>query len=284
MNKNISKKITIILIAYKSEKLINAFVKKIPNTIKVIIIENSNNLLLKRKIEKKHKNIKVYIKKNEGVSASINYAVKKIKTEFFLQISPDIKFDYMDLNKFIGIAKKLDNKFSALGPRFLNVNNKSHKQINKNLKIGSINSIHGSFMFINKKKFKEIGGFDNNFFLYFEETDYCKRASNVGLKAYQINEIKVKTEGRSVLIKNKKEKKELNNILIWHFIWSKYYYSKKNYGSLISVVIFIPILLRIIIKILFYKVFNNKIKIVKYKSRLNGLLSSMVGKKSSLRP
>ena len=284
MNKNISKKITIILIAYKSEKLINAFVKKIPNTIKVIIIENSNNLLLKRKIEKKYKNIKVYIKKNEGVSASINYAVKKIKTEFFLQISPDIKFDYKDINKFIEVAKKLDNKFSALGPRFLNVNNKSHKQINKNLKIGSINSIHGSFMFINKKRFKEIDGFDNNFFLYFEETDYCKRASNVGLKAYQINEIKVKTEGRSVLIKNKKEKKELNNILIWHFIWSKYYYSKKNYGSLISVVIFIPILLRIIIKILFYKVFNNKIKIVKYKSRLNGLLSSMVGKRSSLRP
>ena len=284
MNKNISKKITVILIAYKSEKLINAFVKKIPNTIKVIIIENSNNFLLKKKIEKKYKNIKVYIRKNEGVSASINYAAKKIKTEFFLQISPDIKFDYMDINKFVEVAKKLDNKFSALGPRFLNVNNKSHKQIDKNLKIGSINSIHGSFMFINKKKFNEIGGFDNNFFLYFEETDYCKRASNRGLKAYQINEIKVKTEGRSVLIKNKKEKKELNNILIWHFIWSKYYYSKKNYGSLISVVIFIPILLRIIIKILFYKVFNNKIKIVKYKIRLNGLLSSMVGKRSSLRP
>ena len=167
MNKNISKKITIILIAYKSEKLINAFVKKIPNIIKVIIIENSNNLLLKKKIEKKYKNIKVYIKKNEGVSTSINYAVKKIKTEFFLQISPDIKFDYMDLNKFIGTAKKLDNKFSALGPRFLNVNSKSHKQIDKNLKIGSINSIHGSFMFINKKKFKEIGGFDNNFFFIF---------------------------------------------------------------------------------------------------------------------
>ena len=284
MNKNIGKKLTIILIAYKSEKIINAFVKKIPKNIKVIIVENSNNLLLKKKVEKKYRNIKVYIKRNEGVGASINYAVKKIKTEFFIQISPDIKFDYQDIRKFIDVAKKLNNKFSALGPRFLNVNTKSHRQINRNLKIGSIDSIHGSFMFINKKRFKEIGGFDNKFFLYFEETDYCKRASNVGLKAYQINEIKAKTEGRSVLIKNKKEKKELNNILIWHFIWSKYYYSKKNYGSLISVVIFIPILLRIIIKILFYKVFNNKIKIVKYKSRLNGLLSSMVGKRSSLRP
>ncbi|WP_415315831.1 glycosyltransferase [Candidatus Pelagibacter sp. Uisw_137] len=284
MNRNISKKITIILIAYKSEELINTFVKKIPNTVKVIIIENSNNLLLKRKIEKKHKNIKVYIKKNEGVSASINYAAKKIKTEFFLQISPDIKFDYMDINKFIEVAKKLDNKFSALGPRFLNVNNKSHKQINKNLKIGSINSIHGSFMFINKKKFKEIGGFDNNFFLYFEETDYCKRASNGGLKAYQINEIKVKTEGRSVLIKNKKEKKELNNILIWHFIWSKYYFTKKNYGLILSLLIFLPIIIRIILKIIFYQIINKKELIEKYKYRLNGLMNSIKGKNSSLRP
>jgi GT2 family glycosyltransferase len=284
MNKNISKKITVILIAYKSEKLINAFVKKIPNSVKVIIIENSNNLLLKKKIEKKYKNIKVYIKKNEGVSASINYAVKKIKTEFFLQISPDIKFDYMDLNKLIEVAKKLDNKFSAIGPRFLNVNSKSHKQIDKNLKIGSINSIHGSFMFINKKKFKEIGGFDSNFFLYFEETDYCKRASKRNLKAYQINEIKVKTEGRSVLIKNKKEKKELNNILIWHFIWSKYYFTKKNYGFMLSLLIFLPILIRIILRIIFYQIINEKDLIEKYKYRLSGLMNSIKGKNSSLRP
>jgi len=226
----------------------------------------------------------VYIKKNEGVSASINYAAKKIKTEFFLQISPDIKFDYKDLDKFIKVAKKLDNKFSALGPRFLNVNNKSHKQIDKNLKIGSINSIHGSFMFINKKKFNEIGGFDNNFFLYFEETDYCKRASSRGLKAYQINEIKVKTEGRSVLIKNKKEKKELNNILIWHFIWSKYYFTKKNYGLMLSLLIFLPIMIRIILRVVFYQIINKKESIERYKYRLSGLTNSIMGKNSSLRP
>ena len=284
MNRNISKKITIILIAYKSEKLINEFVKKIPNTIKVIIIENSNNLLLKRKIEKKYKNIKVYIKKNEGVSASINYAAKKIKTDFFLQISPDIRFDYKDINKFIEVAKKLDNKFSALGPRFLNVNNKSHKQINKNLKIGSINSIHGSFMFINKKRFKEIGGFDNNFFLYFEETDYCKRALDIGLRAYQINDIKVKIQGRTVQISNKKESNKLSNLLVWHFVWSKYHFTKKNYGSMISIIIFIPTLLRSIFKMSYYKLIKNKKLLDKYYHRTNGLITSITNKSSHLRP
>ena len=99
------KKLTIVLIAYKSEKKIYAFVKNIPNKIQTIIIENSNNLILKKNIEKKYPHIKVFIKKNEGVSASINYAVKKMHTEFFLQISPDVLFNYKNLEKFFMIAK-----------------------------------------------------------------------------------------------------------------------------------------------------------------------------------
>ena len=142
--------LTIILVSYKSEKKINSFVKNIPKKLKIIIIENSKNYLLKKKLEKKYKNIKVFVKENEGVSSSINYAAKKIKTKYFLQISPDIIFNYKDISIFFRYAKKLNDRFSALGPRFTNVNKKSHKQINKNIAIGEIDSIHGSCMFINK--------------------------------------------------------------------------------------------------------------------------------------
>ena len=139
-------------------------------------------------------------------------------------------------------------------------------------------------MFFNKMRFNEIGGWDDKIFLYFEETDYCKRASNRGLKAYQINEIKVKTEGRSVLIKNKREKKKLNNILIWHFIWSKYYFTKKNYGLMLSLIIFLPIIIRIILRVVFYQIIDKKESIERYKYRLSGLTNSIMGKNSSLRP
>ena len=100
------KELTIILIGYKSEKKICQFVRRIPKSIKTIIIENSNNNILKRIIEKKYKNIKVFIKPNEGVSSSLNYAVKKVKTKYFLQISPDIDFNYKDLNIFFFMGKK----------------------------------------------------------------------------------------------------------------------------------------------------------------------------------
>ena len=74
MNINYIKKISLVLIIYRSEKIINKFIKKIPKQLQTIIVENSNNRKLKKEIEKKYKHIKVYIKKNNGVASSLNYA------------------------------------------------------------------------------------------------------------------------------------------------------------------------------------------------------------------
>ncbi len=275
--------ITIVIITYKSEKIIYNFIKKIPQNIKVIIVENSKNYYLKKDIEEKYKNIEVYVKENNGVSSSLNFAVDLVKTKYFLQISPDINFNFDDIIFFINFAKEKKDKFAALGPRFLEVEEKSHKQIDENLEFGKIDSIHGSCMFINKECFLQIGKFDENFFLYFEETEYCYRAKKKGYFSYQINKSKVKSIGRSVDIKNGNSE-NFSNLLIWHFIWSKYYFNKKKYGQLISLIIFIPILIRIFLRITFYKITKKKLLFEKYKARLDGLIKSIKGEKSSLRP
>ena len=275
--------ITIIIITYKSEKVIYDFIKKIPTTIKTIIVENSKNHELKKNIEQNYKNVSVYIKENNGVSSALNFAVEKIVTKYFLQISPDIEFSFKDLEVFLNYAKKLNDSFAALGPRFINVKEKGHKQINEQIEYGKIDSIHGSCMLINKENFEIIGKFDENFFLYFEETEYCYRAKKKGYTSYQVNEIKVKSIGRSVETHNDGEK-NLNNILIWHFIWSKYYFSTKKKGKILSLIIFVPLLLRINLRILLYKMLKNNIFLNKNKYRLNGLVKSMMGKSSDLRP
>ena len=283
MNNIYYKSTTIVIVGYKSREKILKFIEKIPENLKVIVVENSNDTKLKNIINEKYKNVEIYINKNDGVSTSVNYAAKKTKTEYFLQISPDINFDFKDLEIFNKEAIKLENNFAALGPQFLNVSKKSHKQTDPKIPVAEINSIHGSVMFINKKKFDLINGFDENFFLYFEETDYCKRARAKGLKSYQINNIKVENNGRSVLIEEKEET-NMKNILVWHFIWSKFYYYKKHYGYIISLVFFIPVLIRILSRMLVNYITNNEIEYEKYKFRLNGLKTSICGKKSSLRP
>ena len=273
---------TIILISYKSEKLILNFIKKLPKLIPIIIIDNSNSLILEDVIKKEYSNLEVFVKNNDGVSSALNFAVERIKTKYFLQISPDIDFNYNDILVYIEFAKKIDNKFAAIGPRFVNVKKKSHKQISDKIEFGSIDSIHGSCMFINKDCFNKIGGFDENYFLYFEETDYCYRGKKLGYKSYQINKSKVQSLGRSVDLSGDNDK--ISNILNWHFIWSKFYFNKKKYGKLISLLIFLPIITRIIFKIFLSKIIKNEKQFKKYKTRYDGLINSIKGYKSNLRP
>ena len=273
---------TIIFISYRSEKLLLNQIKKLPKLIPTIIIDNSNSFLMKENIKKEYPNINIFVKENNGVSSALNFAVEKVKTKYFLQINPDIEFKYSDLNIFLELARKLDNKFAAIGPRFLNVNNKSHKQISEKIEFDSIDSIHGSCMFINKNCFKKIGCFDDKIFLYFEETEYCYRGKKYNYKSYQTNKSKVTSTGRSVDLSNDSEK--ISNVLIWHFIWSKFYFSKKKYGKFISLLIFLPIIIRIMTKIFLNKLIKNKKQLIKYKTRYDGLINSIKGNKSSLRP
>ena len=178
--------------------------------------------------------------------------------------------------------------FGALGPRFLNVTEKSHKQSNIKKEIGEINSISGAAMFFETTIFDDIEGFDENFFLYFEETDYCKRAKKKGYKIYQINKAKVdhpKGENTGVVkAENLDEVKKLANLYSWHFIWSKFYFYRKHYGFVLALLYFTPIIIRIKFRIIYYILKKDKESINKYKTRLSGLIDSISGKNSHLRP
>ena len=86
-----------------------------------------------------------------------------------------------------------------------------------------------------------------------------------------------------VKVENTNQINKLENLYSWHFIWSKYYFYKKHYGRMISLIIFLPIIIRILFRIFLYKVTQNDLKKEKYKNRLGGFISSLLGNKSSKR-
>lgn len=49
-----------------------------------------------------------------------------------------------------------------------------------------VNYVQGSFMLIRTSDFNEVGGFDTNIFLYYEETDLCMRLKNNGKSCFLI--------------------------------------------------------------------------------------------------
>jgi N-acetylglucosaminyl-diphospho-decaprenol L-rhamnosyltransferase len=275
---------TLVIISHQSYENVLRFIGLMSDKYKILIIDNSNDQILKKKVEN-IKNVQFYTTVNKGYGAAINYANTFIETNYFFVFNPDIlNIDDKFIEFFESQADFLKDDFLCLGPRFLNVDSKSHKQSNSNLKIAKISAINGACMFINKKFFNLLNGFDENIFLFFEENDFCKRGIKKNLKIYQINEISVThASGTSVETINDIQKKQLELLRNWHFIWSKFYFFKKHYGFFLSLLYFIPTLVRIIFRILIYSLAKNGEKKKKFLDRFDALYSSIKGLDSSKR-
>ena len=277
--------ITIIIVTYQSLNKVLKFTKKIPEKIPIIIVDNSKDYVLKKKMSKRN-NVQVYLReKNLGYGSSVNYAVKKVKTNYFLAVQCDVEgINKKSLETFFYYAKLLKDKFSMLGPRFIDAPVKGHIQTNKKYDYKKIFCVHGSTLFINKKNFKKINGFDENYFLYWEERDLAKKFDKVGLNCFQINKICVRhKKGESVYTKYNQENIKLNHLYSWHFIWSKYYFFKKNFGQFFSILYFTPIILRVLSRIFITKLFSDNKNKQKYLIRWHGLKTSLLGRKSYIR-
>ena len=280
-----NKEITIVIVSYKSKRKIFNFLKNMKINFKVIIIENSNDKSIKEDLKIFSEYIDIFFTGNIGYGCSANYARKKVNTKYFFLFNPDIiGIDNKVIEFFLKKANEMKDNFSCLGPRYQNISEKTLRQSNRNIDVGYIKAISGAAMFFNTKNFDLIGGFDENIFLYFEETDYCKRGSKLKLYSYQLNKIEIlHNVGTSVEYDSAYEKNQIKQLCSWHFIWSKYYFYKKHYGLFLSFIIFLPILIRTIFKIIYSKILNKSEDLEKYKIRLDGLFNSIKGKKSFMR-
>ena len=272
-----NKEITVVIVSYKSKRKIINFLKNIKVNFKVIIIENSNDKSIKDDLKIFSEHIDIFFTGNIGYGSSANYARKKVNTKYFFLFNPDIiGIDNKVIEFFLQKANEMKDNFSCLGPRYQNISEKTLRQSNRNIDVGYIKAISGAAMFFNTKNFDLIGGFDENIFLYFEETDYCKRGSKLKLYSYQLNKIEIlHNVGTSVEYDSAYEKNQIKQLCSWHFIWSKYYFYKKHYGLFLSFIIFLPILIRTIFKIIYSKILNKPKDLEKYKIRLDGLFNSI---------
>ena len=269
-----NKFLTVVIPSYKSRNRIISHISKLSKKLNIIIIENSEDINLKKQISKKFRNTKVYLKRNIGYGRAINLAAKKVNTKYFFVMNPDTTIYSQTLKNLINAAEKI-KLFGMMSPEHIS---KKRSNLIKNNTIEK-NTLTGGAMLFNTKIFKKIKGFDENIFLYYEDNDYFTKCNKLNLKLYLIKNsfhYHKKKDSSSATFKSIEEKYYAKLIAGWHGQWSKFYYIKKYHGFFYSIVKCLPNLIVNIVQFLINLIINyKKAKYIYFK--IEGLLSSIIG-------
>jgi len=195
--------ISIIFVVYKSGDILFRNLTNLKN-YEIIIIDNDKESKIENKILSINKSIKYFkMQKNLGIAKAVNFAFKKTNNEFILYLSADTIITHhnilrlkniFDKYKNIGVVAPMHQNASGeyLGNYFCHPVNRITKRTTtqKNIynslsKIKpsgdfSVKCVWGAPILIKSSLIKKIGFFDNNYFMYFEDTDLCDRVINSG--------------------------------------------------------------------------------------------------------
>ena len=286
--------LTVIIVTYKTnEEILFNCINSIKKEVKIINVENSNDISHKNKIEKKYDNVKVILSgKNLGYGSANNLGLKNTQTRYVLISNPDVEYNQNFFDE-INFYLKGDVEFSIIGPTYndetthLSYGSLDGSIIDKEFNkffLKEVGYVVGCSMLLDTKNIKTNSYFDENFFLYFEEADFCRRVKIKGGKVFSSSKLFITHLGnKSSTSTNPKHEIESEMIRSWHWMWSTFYYHKKHSGYFKAFSLMYGKLVRAFAKMIIFTLLYNKKKQTMYYARFSGLLNAMLGKKSLYR-
>lgn len=179
----------------------------------------------------------IVLDKNYGFAGGYNKGLEQINAKYFVLLNSDVEVSENWINPIIDLLDS-DEKIVACQPKILAQKNKEYfeyagasggfidkfgypfcrgrlfdnteKDKNQYQDIIQIFWATGACLFINAKKYFELGGLDTDFFAHMEEIDLCWRINNSGYKVYVNPNSIVYHVGGGTLQKTNPQKTYLN--------------------------------------------------------------------------
>lgn len=211
--------VSIIIVTYNTYSITNDCIKSIYEktegiSFEIIVVDNASKDGSKELFENDFRISYVYLNENIGFGRANNVALKKAKGRNILFLNSDtllinnaikILSDFLDQSCKAGaVGGNLysDNgtalhSYRRLTPMFFEINlmfatipskllfgkNEEHNHTQYPI---IVNTIVGADLMIKKSVLDKVGGFDERFFMYCEETELCHRVRKTGYKLFSI--------------------------------------------------------------------------------------------------
>ena len=296
------KKVSVIIVNYNTSKLVNDCINSIYKhtkqigLVEIIVVDNNSpndNLNLLRN----DKRIRlVELKTNIGFGKANNKGRELATGEFLFFLNPDILLlndaitimtNYLEANSDVAVVggnlydlnMKPTHSYRYLFPSLFTEIDLTCKRILSKLFITKnyefnfskqpleVSYITGADMMVSKEVFDNVGKFDPDFFMYYEETDLCYRIKSKGYSIKSIPDAElIHLEGKSFNVSVEREKRNLNG---------RYLYFHKHYGFFYNVVtdIFNVLTLLIVSIALIFFPKQNKKYIIRLKLYIRKMLN-----------
>lgn len=221
---NSFKKISIVLITRNSKSVLfdclnalnnNDEITALKNSQWIIVDNDSNDGSIEEVLKLYPQTQIIKNKDNVGFAKAANQGLKVAENDFILYINTDTEIKQNAISKLYNKIVS-DKNIAVIGPRLLRKNNTIQKSvypeatlyteifkpivklfvsIKENFyKVGkcyTVNSLRGACFIINKEYMKQVGGFDERYFFYLEETDLFRQLKLAGKKICYLPESEV---------------------------------------------------------------------------------------------
>lgn len=208
--------LSIIIVNFNTQDLIKKCLEslKLSFNYEIIVVDNGStddSIQLIKSL--KLKNLKVIANQtNLGFAKAVNQGLKKSQGEYLLLLNSDVVVKSESIEKIINFAKK-HVKTGVIGGRLLNSDGslqgscfylptlsriikefwfKGSSFLSKYAPSGKnpveVEAVVGAVFLIPRKVLQKVGFFDERYFMYFEDLDYCRRVQKNGFKVYYLPE------------------------------------------------------------------------------------------------
>lgn len=218
------KKVSIIIVNFKTLQLTINCIESIIDTIQsisyeIIVVDNASNDNSVEYIRQKYPEIRVVEnEENFGFGKANNLGFTFAKGEFLFLLNSDTKveedpfpkiFNFMETHKdlSIGIIGTFlidqQGKYVKSGGAFYSACKylklalfryayiPTMEEVDSSKEFVLVDYVIGADMFMAKKTFEKVNGFDEKIFMYFEDVELCKRIQSIGFQSYVLKAGKI---------------------------------------------------------------------------------------------
>jgi N-acetylglucosaminyl-diphospho-decaprenol L-rhamnosyltransferase len=212
---------TLVIVAYNSAHLLEERLRALA-TRPVVIVDNASADGTVEILESRFPEVDLVRNAvNGGYGRAANLGFDRVRTQYGLLLNPDARISEEGIAALEAEAANLDGDWLFIAP---DVGISPMQPERESETLDRVTHASGAALFFDMEALRRLGGFDPNIFLFFEETDLCRRAHEASVAMYHAREIEVEHE----LGTSTHPTPGLEYLRKWHYSWSRLYFYRKH--------------------------------------------------------